>query len=52
MLRAHGFNNVADFRRRDRALKGGAVAYLQKPFNGEMLINAIRAALNAQADHI
>jgi len=32
---------------RERALMAGAVAFLRKPFNDEILIKAVRAALNS-----
>ena len=40
ILTAHG-----DDEARQRSLQAGAVAFLTKPFNGDVLINAVRAAL-------
>jgi len=35
---------------RERALMRGAVAFLRKPFNDEILIKAVRAALQSRAE--
>jgi len=36
---------------RERALAGGAVAYLRKPFNDELLIETLRVALKRGASN-
>jgi FixJ family two-component response regulator len=52
-MRARGYNApfifitaFPDESVRDRALKGGAVCFLSKPFAGPALINCVEAALN------
>jgi FixJ family two-component response regulator len=42
-ITAHGDEEL-----RSRALKGGAVEYLLKPFSEEALLNAVRAALSPE----
>ncbi len=37
-------------RSRKRALEAGAIAFLTKPFDGQMLINGLRDALNRAVD--
>jgi two-component system, LuxR family, response regulator FixJ len=44
ILTAHG-----DDDERQRSLQAGAVAFLGKPFNGNALLDAVRAALNRAA---
>ena len=44
-ITAHG-----DEKMRLQAMRGGAVKFLAKPFDGETLLGAVRAALKAEGD--